>query len=90
MIDVAAIIMAVALAAMVARWADKDHEKDRHNMWCIGICAHIQEDDRGALEPVEVTAEKLDLVVAPNKPKVLHWHSPADSAPEGASTGEVK
>ncbi len=80
MIDVVAVLVVLALAAIGTRWmSDKVEETDRHSQFCIGLCTHVEEDQT-AKDPNDPETEEAMTVVVGGPAIVDHSPKPA---PEG-------
>ena len=62
MIEVTAILVILAVAGLGSRYLSSDKEKDKHSLFCLGICAHVQEDETAAdpNEPADNQEEEKD------------------------------
>lgn len=47
MIDVVSIVVALLVAALGARYIEKDNETERHSMFCLGLCTHFEQKQEG-------------------------------------------
>ena len=43
MIDVVAVLFVVAIVGLGSRYLASDQDQDTHNVFCLGICTHVDE-----------------------------------------------
>ena len=45
MIDIVSVLLILALAGLGSRYLSQDEDSDSHNIFCLGMCAHVMEKD---------------------------------------------
>ena len=47
MIDIVSVLLILALAGLGSRYLSQDEDSDSHNIFCLGMCAHVMEKEEG-------------------------------------------
>lgn len=59
MIDIVSVVAIILIAALGARYIEKDNETERHSIFCIGLCSH-QQQKQEATEPEDPNDPKSE------------------------------